>query len=251
MKKFIFIILTCVSIIAFGENNYQAPDSLLKSTVEYRIKSDKSIMLIDSNCTKNYLYPDFGLLSNWDISFKLGVIRNIPFDSRIFTGVSTSCGVGLYKPLNTKYLLNINFNYHRLTNEVGDYFDINGALQYKIIDLCEKSNIHNNSNTECNVYFTLGGGLGKTDGGYYQSLYGEYNYEMFLGFAVTCKYKYFKLRFEDNIYLPGKLAWDGFNLYKPSRNYFHCWTMGISFNLGLTKKDKIMLENIIHILENK
>ena len=246
MKRFIFIfLLSFINLNVFGQS---LSDSLINKTISYELKYDNSIILIDSGGEYYRWYPDYGIFSNLDISFKLGVIRNTPFDSRIFTGVSTSCGIGIYKPLNNKYVLNFNINYHHLTNDVGRYFDINSALQYK---LCDLSEVNKRPNTECNVYFTLGGGLGKTEGGYYQSLYGEYNYEMFLGFAVTCKQKNWKLRFEDILYLPGKLAWDGFDLYRPSRNYFHCWTIGISFNLGLTKKDKLMLQHLIYLLENK
>lgn len=246
MKRFILIfLLSFINLNVFGQS---LSDSLINKTISYELKYDNSIILIDSGGEYYRWYPDYGIFSNLDISFKLGVIRHIPFDARIFTGVSTSCGIGIYKPLNNKYVLNFNINYHHLTNDVGRYFDINSALQYK---LCDLSEVNKRPNTECNVYFTLGGGLGKTEGGYYQTQYGEYNYEMFLGFAVTCKQKNWKLRFEDILYLPGKLAWDGFDLYRPSRNYFHCWTIGISFNLGLTKKDKIMLQHIIYLLENK
>jgi hypothetical protein len=246
MKRFILIfLLSFINLNVFGQS---LTDSLINRTISYELKYDNSIILIDSSGEYYRWYPDYSLISNWDISIKLGLIRHIPFNPKIFTGVSTSFGIGLYKPLNNKYVLNFNTNYHHLTNDVGRYFDINSSLLYKLFDLSE---VNKRPNTECNVYFTLGGGLGKSEGGYYHTQYGEYNYEMFLGFAVTCKHKNWKLRFDDIIYLPGKLAWNGFDLYKPTRNYFHCWTISVSFNLGLLNEDKLMLQHIIYLLENK
>ena len=247
-NKKIFILLIFGIFCYFNVFGITPPDTIITSNnnnYNYcEILHDNSLLLMDSNNNYVILHPEYSFWSNWEIGMRIGLIRNIPFNPYAeVKGVNTCYGINLYKQLTKKFNLNINFNHFNLINTDDNYYNISTAMLYRLINLSNDLN----KNTECNVYITLGAGIGKSKQNYYtNNNNSELNYDIFTGLAVSCRFKKIKLRIEDNIYMPGTLSIDGFNVDMLSHNYFHCWTIGFSFNIGLTNKDKLLLQSLIY-----
>ena len=183
-------------------------------------------------------YPEYSFWSNWKLGVNGGIIT--PFKSENKDGSDYMLGLSLYKEIDNLWSLHFNGNVNKLSNTVGYYGGLNLGVQLSLIDL-----FYGYDTTRfAKLYLTSAVGMGVDKTGYLVDKYGKFYYEAMAGVGVSWDIDRFTIRIEDNIVLPADLG-NGFTMYKSYYNRVH---IGIAYNFGVTKVDKIRLEQMNDIL---
>lgn len=183
-------------------------------------------------------YPEYSFWSNWKLGVNGGIIT--PFKSENKDGSNYMLGLSLYKEIDNLWSLHFNGNVNKLSNTVGYYGGLNLGVQLSLIDL-----FYGYDTTRfAKLYLTSAVGMGVDKTGYLVDKYGKFYYEAMAGVGVSWDIDRFTIRIEDNIVLPADLG-NGFTMYKSYYNRVH---IGIAYNFGVTKVDKIRLEQMNDIL---
>lgn len=183
-------------------------------------------------------YPEYSFWSNWKLGVNGGIIT--PFKSENKDGSDYMLGLSLYKEIDNLWSLHFNGNINKLSNTVGYYGGLNLGVQLSLIDL-----FYGYDTTRfAKLYLTSAVGMGVDKTGYLVDKYGKFYYEAMAGVGVSWDIDRFTIRIEDNIVLPADLG-NGFTMYKSYYNRVH---IGIAYNFGVTKVDKIRLEQMNDIL---
>lgn len=183
-------------------------------------------------------YTEYSFWSNWRLGVNGGIIT--PFKSENKDGSDYMLGLSLYKEIDNLWLLHFNGNINKLSNTVGYYGGLNLGVQLSLIDL-----FYGYDTTRfAKLYLTSAVGMGVDKTGYLVDKYGKFYYEAMAGVGVSWDIDRFTIRIEDNIVLPADLG-NGFTMYKSYYNRVH---IGIAYNFGVTKVDKIRLEQMNDIL---
>lgn len=183
-------------------------------------------------------YPQYSFWSNWELGVNGGIIT--PFKSENKDGFNYMLGLSLYKEIDNLWTLHFNGNVNKLPNTVGYYGGLNLGVQLSLIDLFKGYD----TTRFAKLYLTSAVGMGVDKTGYLVDNYGKFYYEAMAGVGVSWNINKFTIRIEDNIVLPADLG-NGFTMYKSYYNRVH---IGIAYNFGVTKVDKIRLEQMNDIL---
>jgi outer membrane protein OmpA-like peptidoglycan-associated protein len=207
----------------------------------YSFATNDTVMVTDTVKTNvvNVQYPQYSFWSNWELGINGGFV--IPFALETRERVSYVFGLSLYKELNNIWTAQFNGRVNNVAETVGYYGSLNMGLQLSLNDLINGYNPERKSK----IYLNGVVGMGVDKSGYLADRYGKFYYEAAAGIGVYCKLNNFTIRVEDNIVLPADLG-DGFTKYK---SYYNCFTIGLGYHFGVTKVDKIRLEEKNMIIE--
>lgn len=183
-------------------------------------------------------YPQYSFWSNWEFGVNGGIIT--PFKSENKDGFNYMLGLSLYKEIDNLWTLHFNGNVNKLPNTVGYYGGLNLGVQLSLIDLFKGYD----TTRFAKLYLTSAVGMGVDKTGYLVDNYGKFYYEAMAGVGVSWNINKFTIRIEDNIVLPADLG-NGFTMYKSYYNRVH---IGVGYNFGVTKVDRIRLEQMEDIL---
>lgn len=182
-------------------------------------------------------YPQYSFWSNWEVGVRGGVMT--PFVTPN-SGLSYMYGVSAYKELNNLWSLSLNAGVNHLKTNIGVYGNLNTSVQLSLIDLIEGYN----PDKKLNIYANGGVGLGVDRSGSMVQRFGKVYYEALCGLGVSYKMNKVTFRIEDNLHLPGDFG----NGFKFDKGYFNCLSIGVYYNFGITKVDKIRLAQMEDIL---
>lgn len=183
-------------------------------------------------------YPQYSFWSNWELGVRGGISTPFALENR--EGFNYMYGLSLYKELDNIWTVHFNATVNNLPNTVGYYGGLNTGLHLSLIDL------FNGYDTTrfAKIYLNAAVGMGVDKSGYLVQNYGKVYYEAMAGIGLSWKIHRFTIRLEDNIVLPADLG-NGFTLYK---SYYNCVHLGVAYNFGITKTDRIRLEQMDMIL---
>lgn len=183
-------------------------------------------------------YSQYSFWSNWELGVRGGISTPFALENR--EGFNYMYGLSLYKELDNIWTVHFNATVNNLPNTVGYYGGLNTGLQLSLIDLFKGYD----TTRFAKIYLNAAVGMGVDKSGYLVQNYGKVYYEAMAGIGFSWKINYFTIRLEDNIVLPADLG-NGFTLYK---SYYNCVHLGVAYNFGITKTDRIRLEQMDMIL---
>lgn len=207
----------------------------------YSFATNDTIITVDTvetNVTNNE-YPQYSFWSNWELGINGGIAT--PFALETHERISYVFGLSLYKELDNIWTAQFNGRVNNVAETVGYYGSLNMGLQLSLNDLINGYNPERKSK----IYLNGVVGMGVDKSGYLADRYGKFYYEAAAGIGVYCKLNNFTIRVEDNIVLPADLG-NGFTRYK---SYYNSFTIGLGYHFGVTKVDKIRLEEKNMIIE--
>ena len=189
-------------------------------------------------------YPQYGFWSNWEVGVHASIIE--PFKTSAPYGadksnVSFGYGLSLYKELDNIWGLNFDGSWNKVQSGAGEYALVSGAVTMSLIDIFEGYD----PNRLVNMYLLGGVGFGIDGTGAMNDHYGRFYYEGYGGLGVSVRLNRFVLRIEDDIHMPADLG-NGFTNYK---GYYNRCRVVLTYHCGITKVDKIRIEQMNMVLD--
>lgn len=189
-------------------------------------------------------YPQYGFWSNWEVGVHASIIE--PFKTAVTYGgdksnVSFGHGLSLYKELDNIWGLNFDGSWNKVQSGAGEYALVSGAVTLSLIDLFDGYD----PNRLVNMYLLGGVGFGIDGTGAMNDHYGRFYYEGYGGLGVSVRLNRFVLRIEDDVHMPADLG-NGFTNYK---GYYNRCRVVLTYHCGITKVDKIRIEQMNMVLD--
>lgn len=189
-------------------------------------------------------YPQYGFWSNWEVGVHASIIE--PFKIAAPYGgdksnVSFGHGLSLYKELDNIWGLNFDGSWNKVQSGAGEYALVSGAVTMSLMDIFEGYD----PNRIVNMYLLGGVGFGIDATGAMNAHYGRFYYEGYGGLGVSVRLNRFVLRIEDDVHMPADLG-NGFTNYK---GYYNRCRIVLTYHCGITKVDKIRIEQMNMVLD--